>query len=60
MLATAGRVLGLAVVLTALVLAPALGYANTHVLLIFGAVAAVLWAAARVAPPFRPAGHLPP
>jgi O-antigen ligase len=42
MLATAGRALGLAVVLTALVLAPAIGYANTHVLLIFGAVAAVL------------------
>jgi O-antigen ligase len=42
MLATAGRMLGLAVILTALVLAPAIGYANTHVLLIFGAGAAVL------------------
>jgi O-antigen ligase len=42
MLATAGRVLGLAVVFTALVLSPALGYANTHVLLIFGAVAFAL------------------
>lgn len=42
MLATAGRLLGLAVVIAALVLSPALGYASTHVLLIFGAVGAVL------------------
>jgi O-antigen ligase len=42
MLATAGRILAPAVVLTALALSPALGYANTHVLLIFGAVAAVI------------------
>ena len=42
MFATAGRFLGLAVVTAALVLSPALGYANTHVLLIFGAVGAVL------------------
>ena len=60
MLATAGRLLGLAVVLATLVLSPALGYANAHVLLIFGAFAALLVATARVAPPFRPAGHLPP
>lgn len=42
MLQAAGRFLAPAVVLTALVLSPALGYANTHVLLIFGAAAALL------------------
>ncbi len=53
MLATAGRLLGLAVVTAALVLSPALGYANTHVLLIFGAAGAVLFLARPVlaAPP---------
>jgi len=51
MLATAGRFLGLAVVAVALVLSPALGYANTYVLLIFGAVAAALQAVGLVAPP---------
>jgi len=40
--AAAGRFLAPAVVGVALVLSPAIGYANTYVLLIFGAVAAVL------------------
>lgn len=53
MLSTAGRALGLAVVVTALVLSPALGYANTHVLLVLGAAGVLLWAAERAAPPFR-------
>ena len=60
MLATAGRVLGLAVAITALVLSPALGYANTYVLLIFGAVAAVLVVSAFVAPPSTASGGPPP
>jgi O-antigen ligase len=59
MLATAGRLLGLAVVLAALVLSPALGYANTHVLLIFGAVGAVLIVLA-TAPSTAYGGHPPP
>jgi O-antigen ligase len=59
MLATAGRLLAPAVAFTALALSPALGYANTFVLLGFAAIA-VLLLAARVAPPFRPAGHLSP
>jgi len=63
MLATAGRFLALAVVLTALVLSPAIGYANTYVLLIFGAVAAVLMLIARpvpAAPPSTAFGGPPP
>ncbi len=60
MLATVGRLLGLAVVIAALVLSPALGYANTHVLLIFGALGALLWAAARAAPPSTSFAGPPP
>ncbi len=59
MLATAGRALGLAVVLTALVASPALGYANTHVLLIFGAVGALLWVLGRTSPLATTAGSSP-
>jgi O-antigen ligase len=60
MLATAGRFLGLAVVIAALVLSPALGYANTHVLLIFGAVGAVLIVLATAPSTTLPGGSPPP
>jgi len=60
MLAIAGRFLGLAVVAAALVLSPALGYATTHVLLIFGAVGTLWWVLARADAPSTAFGGPPP